>query len=52
MKQKKIINNNSKRTANRSFNIISFGNIHLNRTELLFQNQQGLPHTENLFLRI
>ena len=50
MKQKKIINSSSKRTANRSFNIISFENIHLNRAEL--QNQQDLPYTENLFLRI
>ena len=49
MKQKKIINNSSKRLPNKLFHYVSLQYIHLHSTKLLFQNQHDLLHTEDLF---
>ena len=52
MKQKKIVNNTSKRLPNSSFHYVFFEHTHHNLTKLLFLNQEHLPYTENLFLGI
>ena len=52
MKQKKRFNNSPKRITNSLFNYVPFKQIYLNPIKLLFYNDQDLPYTEHLFLRI
>ena len=52
LKQKKLINNSSKRLPNKSFHYVSLEHIPLICTKLHYQNQHDLLHTEDLFWRI